>query len=248
MLYLVATPIGHRSDISLRAIETLRSVDYVASEDTRHTGQLLKHLDISRPQISFHEHNKQRAGQRILDVLLQGKSVALVADAGTPGISDPGFTLIRSAIEAGIEMTMIPGASALIMALIEAGLTPAVWFEGDYTPRLKYLSRFPRGKVAGHFDIIDKKQAKEILGDTMCFWGNVPPQLLVTGTPQQVKDYVKELIERTSTKSGLEVKARIVEKVYEIGRKYSDNFKETMRIVFDEYLGQWNYRAIPEKT
>ena len=135
MLYLVATPIGHRSDISLRAIETLRSVDYVASEDTRHTGQLLKHLDISRPQISFHEHNKQRAGQRILDLLLQGKSVALVADAGTPGISDPGFTLIRSAIEAGIEMTMIPGASALIMALILSGLpTHAFTFRG-FAPR-----------------------------------------------------------------------------------------------------------------
>jgi 16S rRNA (cytidine1402-2'-O)-methyltransferase len=135
VLYLVATPIGNRADISLRAIETLRSVDYVASEDTRRTGLLLKHLDISRPQISFHEHNKQRAGPRIFDLLLQGKSVALVADAGTPGISDPGFTLIRSVIEAGLEMTMIPGASAFVMALILSGLpTHAFTFRG-FAPR-----------------------------------------------------------------------------------------------------------------
>jgi 16S rRNA (cytidine1402-2'-O)-methyltransferase len=135
VLYLVATPIGNRADISLRAIETLRSVDYVASEDTRRTGQLLKHLEISRPQISFHEHNKRRAGSRILDLLLQGKSVGLVADAGTPGISDPGFTLIRSVIEAGLDMTMIPGPSAFVMALILSGLpTHAFTFRG-FAPR-----------------------------------------------------------------------------------------------------------------
>jgi len=135
VLYLVATPIGNRADISLRAIEALRSVDYVASEDTRHTGQLLKHLDINRPQISFHEHNKQGAGQRILDFLAQGKSVALVADAGTPGISDPGFTLVRSAIEAGLDLTMIPGPSAFVMALILSGLpTHSFTFRG-FAPR-----------------------------------------------------------------------------------------------------------------
>jgi 16S rRNA (cytidine1402-2'-O)-methyltransferase len=135
VLYLVATPIGNRADISLRAIETLRSVDYVASEDTRRTGQLLKHLEISRPQISFHEHNKHRAGPRILDFLLQGKSVGLVADAGTPGVSDPGFTLIRSVIEAGLDMTMIPGPSAFVMALILSGLpTHAFTFRG-FAPR-----------------------------------------------------------------------------------------------------------------
>lgn len=135
MLYLVATPIGNRSDMSLRAIETLRSVDYVASEDTRHTGQLLKHLDISKPQISFYEHNKQAAGQRIVHLLAQGKSVALVADAGTPGISDPGFTLIRSVIEAGLKMTMIPGPSAFVMALILSGLPSHAFTFRGFAPR-----------------------------------------------------------------------------------------------------------------
>jgi len=103
MLYLVATPIGNLSDITLRALEVLREVDYVASEDTRKTGVLLKHFDIKRPQISFHEHNEQRAGKKIMGLLEEGKSVALVTNAGTPGISDPGFTLVRSAVEAGLD-------------------------------------------------------------------------------------------------------------------------------------------------
>jgi 16S rRNA (cytidine1402-2'-O)-methyltransferase len=122
MLYLVATPIGNLGDISLRALETLRQVDLVASEDTRKTGLLLKHFEIKKPQIAFFEHNEQRAGRKIVEALVQGKSVALVSNAGTPGISDPGFTLVRQAIEAGITVTMIPGPSALIMALVLSGL------------------------------------------------------------------------------------------------------------------------------
>src|SRR5579883_266442 len=108
MLYLVATPIGNLQDITLRALTTLREVDYVASEDTRKTGMLLKHFEIAKPQIAFHEHNEAQAGQRIEDLLRQGSSVALVTDAGTPGIADPGFTLVRRAIQAGLAVTMIP--------------------------------------------------------------------------------------------------------------------------------------------
>ena len=122
MLHLVATPIGNLSDISERALQVLRQADYIASEDTRKTGRLLKHFDIQRPQISFHEHNERRAGPRIVSLLEQGSNVALVTSAGTPGISDPGFTLVRSAIEAGIEVTMIPGPAAFVMALVLSGL------------------------------------------------------------------------------------------------------------------------------
>ncbi len=135
MLYLVATPIGHLSDISLRALETLRQVDYVASEDTRHTGRLLKHFDINKPQISFHEHNEARAGERILGLLEAGQSVALVSDAGTPGIADPGFTLIREAIERGLPHTMIPGPTALIMAVVLSGLPAHSFTYRGFPPR-----------------------------------------------------------------------------------------------------------------
>ena len=135
MLYLVATPIGNLSDITLRAIEILKTVDFVASEDTRRTGILLKHLGISRPQMAFHEHNERRATQRILDLLQEGKSVALVADAGTPCVSDPGFGLVRAAIGAGLEVTMIPGPTALVMAVVLSGLpTHAFTFRG-FAPR-----------------------------------------------------------------------------------------------------------------
>jgi 16S rRNA (cytidine1402-2'-O)-methyltransferase len=122
VLYLVATPIGNLGDITLRALETLRGVDVVASEDTRKTGFLLKHFDIHKPQIAFHEHNEERAGERIIALLAEDKSVAVVTEAGTPGISDPGFSIVRRAVAAGIEVTMIPGPAALVMAVVLSGL------------------------------------------------------------------------------------------------------------------------------
>lgn len=135
MLYLVATPIGNLNDITLRALETLRSVDFVASEDTRKTGLLLKHFDISKPQIAFHEHNEQQAGERIEQLLKEGKSIAVVTNAGTPGISDPGFTLVRRAVNANIEVTMIPGPTAFAMALVLSGLPVHSFTFRGFPPR-----------------------------------------------------------------------------------------------------------------
>ena len=139
-LYLVATPIGNLGDITLRALETLRSVDLVASEDTRKTGRLLKHFEIDRPQLAFHEHNERQVGPRIVGMLRQGKSVALVTNAGTPGISDPGFTLVRRVIEANaageaIGLTMIPGPAALIMAVVLSGLPVHSFTFRGFPPR-----------------------------------------------------------------------------------------------------------------
>ena len=122
MLYLVATPIGNLEDISLRALRTLREVDVVASEDTRKTGLLLKHFEIQKQQVAFHEHNEERAGERIMGLLAEGKRVALVTDAGTPGIADPGFTLVRRAIRAEVPVTVIPGAAAFVPAVVLSGL------------------------------------------------------------------------------------------------------------------------------
>ena len=135
MLYLVATPIGNLTDITLRALETLREVDIIASEDTRKTGLLLKHFAIDKPQIAFHEHNEQRAGERIEALLKQGKSVAVVTNAGTPGISDPGFTLVRRALNSQVEVTMIPGPTAFVMALVLSGLPVHSFTFRGFAPR-----------------------------------------------------------------------------------------------------------------
>jgi 16S rRNA (cytidine1402-2'-O)-methyltransferase len=135
MLYLVATPIGNLGDITLRALETLRAVDVVASEDTRKTGLLLQHFAIKKPQIAFHEHNEERAGEQIEAMLRQGKSVALVTNAGTPGISDPGFTLVRRAIQATIPVTLIPGPTGLIAALVLSGLPVHSFTFRGFPPR-----------------------------------------------------------------------------------------------------------------
>lgn len=122
MLYLVATPIGHLDDITLRALEILRGVDIVLSEDTRRTGRLLKHYGISARQMAYHEHNEQRAVPKALAALEQGRALALVTDAGTPGIADPGYRLVQAAIQAEIPVSMAPGPSAPVMALVLSGL------------------------------------------------------------------------------------------------------------------------------
>lgn len=121
-LYLVATPIGNLEDVSLRALETLKQVDWIACEDTRRTRKLLNHYGIHTPFISYHEHNQDRQGPRILAWLKEGKQVALVSDAGTPLMSDPGEALVQAAIAADIPVVSIPGANAAINALIVSGL------------------------------------------------------------------------------------------------------------------------------
>src|SRR6185436_12383529 len=121
-LYLVATPIGNLGDITLRALRTLKECDVIAAEDTRHTGQLLRHFELSKPLISYFKFNESRRSEEILNRLARGEKVALVTDAGTPGISDPGQRVVRAAIEAGFRVEAIPGACAAIVALAASGL------------------------------------------------------------------------------------------------------------------------------
>lgn len=121
-LYVVATPIGNLADISLRALETLRMVGSVAAEDTRHSRKLLTHYDIHKPLISYHSQNIEKRGPELIAKLLAGDDLALVTDAGTPGISDPGAMLIRQALDSGVQVVSIPGPAALITALVVSGL------------------------------------------------------------------------------------------------------------------------------
>lgn len=143
ILYIVATPIGNLTDISERAIETLKGVDLIASEDTRTSKNLLSRFNIKTPQTSYHDHNEKSKAPGIIRAILAGKSVALISDAGTPLISDPGYTLVNMAIEKGIEIIPVPGPSAILAALVTSGFpTDKFCFEG-YPPRTEgKLKRF----------------------------------------------------------------------------------------------------------
>lgn len=135
ILYLCATPIGNLEDLTFRALRILKEADLIAAEDTRHTRKLLNHYQISTPLTSYHQHNARQKGQQLLELLEEGKQIALVSDAGTPGISDPGSLMVKLAIEAGFSVVPIPGATAAIASLIASGLpTEKFVFEG-FLPR-----------------------------------------------------------------------------------------------------------------
>lgn len=135
MLYLVSTPIGNLGDITLRALQVLKEVDFVVSEDTRKTGHLLSHFEIKKPQISFHAYNEQKVVGRLINLLQDGKSIALVTNAGSPSISDPGYLLVRACIDENIPTTIIPGPSALIAAMILSGLPAHSFTFRGFAPR-----------------------------------------------------------------------------------------------------------------
>ena len=149
-LYIVATPIGNLADLTFRAKEVLEKADLVACEDTRHTGILLSHYKIATPKLSFHSHSGQAKVDKIMAYLDDGKDVALVSDAGTPGISDPGYVLVRAALEAGVQIIPLPGPSAVITALCASGLP---------TDKFLYLGFLPVKK--GRQTIFKKIAASE---------------------------------------------------------------------------------------
>ena len=131
MLYVVSTPIGNLGDITLRALDVLKSVDAIAAEDTRHSGMLLKHFEIKRPLLSYHQHNEAMRTAQLVERLAAGEDIALITDAGTPGLSDPGARLIRECINRGLPFTIVPGASSILAALVGSGFaTEKVCFRG----------------------------------------------------------------------------------------------------------------------
>ena len=175
-LYLVATPIGNLEDITHRAVRLLGEVDIIACEDTRHTSKLLNHYGIKTRTISYHEHNERERAAELIERLKSGANVAIVSDAGTPGVSDPGFRLARLAIENGVQVVPVPGASALISALVASGLPTDEFFFGGFLParsgarraRLAELHSMPATLIfyeGPHRIAATLKDALEILGE-----------------------------------------------------------------------------------
>ena len=175
-LYLVATPIGNLGDITHRALQILKDVDLIACEDTRHTHKLLAHYGITTKTVSYHEHNEQQRTAHLVDQLKQGSNIAVVSDAGTPSISDPGFRLVRAAIENDVAVVPVPGPSALISALIAAGLPADEFFFAGFLParsnarrtRLSELRTVPGTLIfyeAPHRLATSLKDAYEVLGE-----------------------------------------------------------------------------------
>ena len=181
MLYLVATPIGNLGDMPARAIEILKTVDLVLAEDTRKTGILLKHFGIEARQMPFHDHNERHKGAGIVKLLEQGKDVALVTDGGTPGISDPGFSLVRSAVEKELPITMVPGPTAFVMALVLSGLpTHSFTFRGFPPRKAGQRRRFYEADAASPYTLIyyeSPYRLVESLQDALVVFGDRPAAL-----------------------------------------------------------------------
>ncbi len=175
-LYVVATPIGNLADITQRAIKILSDVDLIACEDTRHTHKLLRHFGINTKTISYHDHNEQQRANQLIELLKQGSNIAVVSDAGSPAISDPGFRLVRAAIESELTVVPTPGPSALITALTAAGLPTDEFFFAGFLPsrtgarqtRLQEVSSIPGTLIfyeAPHRLAATLQDAREILGE-----------------------------------------------------------------------------------
>ncbi|TCL33254.1 16S rRNA (cytidine1402-2'-O)-methyltransferase [Anaerospora hongkongensis] len=170
VLYLCATPIGNLEDITFRAIRVLKEANLIAAEDTRHTRKLLNHYEIHTATVSYHEHNKLERGPELINRLLQGQTIALVSDAGMPGISDPGTHLTQLAIEAGITVIPVPGANAALSALVASGLD---------TTNFTFVGFLPK----------TKKKRRELLEQLV----KQPYTLLFYESPHRIKETLKEL-------------------------------------------------------
>jgi len=170
ILYIVATPIGNLDDITLRAIKTLQEADLIAAEDTRHTLKLLNHLEISKPLISYHRHNEETRTEELIKELKTGKNIGLVSDAGTPGICDPGEEIIKKCIEESIKVVPIPGACAMINALITSGIS---------TKEFIFLGFLP----------LNKKSRKEKLEEIK----NANKTIILYEAPHKLKNTLNDL-------------------------------------------------------
>ncbi|MFH1336572.1 MAG: 16S rRNA (cytidine(1402)-2'-O)-methyltransferase [Candidatus Zixiibacteriota bacterium] len=206
VLYLVSTPIGNLEDITLRALKVLQKVDLLAAEDTRHTGILLKHYNLNKSIISYHDFNKGRKAPFLIEQLKANKSVAVISDAGTPGISDPGYHLVQLAIQENIRVVPVPGATAFLPALVASGLpTDKFVFEGFLSPkpgkrrkRLEELREEKRTIIfyeSPHRFIRMLDDVAEILGQRKTVLARELTKKfeeIIRGTPEEIKRYFGE--------------------------------------------------------
>lgn len=175
-LFIVSTPIGNLKDITLRALDVLSTVDFIAAEDTRRTRKLTSHYNIHKPMISYHEHSSPAKDEEIISRLKQGENIAVVTDAGTPGLSDPGFRLIKRVIEEGLNLTVIPGPSAILTALLLSGLPPVPFVFLGFpphrgSPRRAFFDRYkdlPFTRILFESPVRLIKTLEEVTG----LWGN----------------------------------------------------------------------------
>ena len=210
-LYLVATPIGNLEDITFRAINVLKEVDLIAAEDTRHTLKLLNHYEISKPLISYHRHNEDVKSDVLISKLLDGQNVAIVTDAGTPGISDPGEEIVKEAIENNIEVVPIPGACALINALIASGLNTKEFAFYGFLPlnkknrnsvfnRIKKEDKTVILYEAPHKLIKTLEDILEIVGDVSCVLAKELTKIHEEFIRDNISEVIKNLNEKDSIK------------------------------------------------
>ncbi len=190
-LYLVATPIGNLDDITLRAIKVLKEADLIAAEDTRHTLKLLNHLEISKPMISYHRHNEEFRCEYLIKELKEGKNIALVSDAGTPGISDPGEEIVKNSIKENIKIVPIPGACAFVNALITSGISTKEFCFYGFLP-------------------LNKKNRKEKLEEIR----DINKTVILYEAPHKIKNTLEDL-EKILDKDRKIVLAREITKIHE---------------------------------
>ena len=190
-LYLVATPIGNLEDITLRAIKVLKEADLIAAEDTRHTLKLLNHLEISKPMISYHRHNEEFRCEYLIKELKEGKNIALVSDAGTPGISDPGEEIVKNSIKENIKIVPIPGACAFVNALITSGISTKEFCFYGFLP-------------------LNKKNRKEKLEEIR----DINKTVILYEAPHKIKNTLEDL-EKILDKDRKIVLAREITKIHE---------------------------------
>ncbi|HEY8422575.1 MAG TPA: 16S rRNA (cytidine(1402)-2'-O)-methyltransferase [Thermoclostridium sp.] len=251
-LYLVSTPIGNLEDITFRALKTLKEVDLIAAEDTRHSLKLLNHFEIKKPLISYFEHNKNKRGEELIEHLLNGKNVALITDAGTPGISDPGEDLVKLAIENNVNITMVPGCTASIMALVLSGLPCRRFsFEGflphDKNERKKFLESVRREDrtmvfyISPHNCLSVLTEMEDILGDrksALC-------RELTKKHEEIIRGRLSEIIEILTSNN--KVKGEMVLVIEGAQEEQTDESENWLSVSIDEHMDFYLNQGIDKK-